>query len=66
MRRKSDFMGALDDMFSDDDKKRLTAIKATKEIATSIGPIRVRSELIPFLHGNNIITKNFSMTILPS
>jgi hypothetical protein len=60
MRRKSDFMGALDDMFSDDDKKRLTAIKATKEIATSIGPVRVRTELIPFLNCNSYLTKNFS------
>jgi hypothetical protein len=62
MRRKSDFMGALDDMFSDDDKKRLTAIKATKEIAISNGPTRVRTYFTPFLNCTNFITKNSSMT----
>jgi uncharacterized protein YdaU (DUF1376 family) len=52
MRRKSDFTNALDEMFCEDDKKRLNAIRLTKEIAASIGPTRVRNELVPFFNCN--------------
>lgn len=50
MRRKSDFVNTLTEMFCDDDKKRVTAIKSIRDIASAIGPLRVRSELIGFLN----------------
>lgn len=50
MRRKSDFNSALDEMFCEDDKKRINAIKMVREIAATIGPLRVRNELIPFMN----------------
>lgn len=43
MRRKSDFTNALTEMFCDDDKKRLVAIKSIKDIASAMGPMRVKS-----------------------
>lgn len=43
MRRKSDFTSALDQMFCEDDKKRIAAIKFIREIGITIGPIRVRN-----------------------
>lgn len=51
MRRKSDFATTLSDMFCDDEKKRITAIKMIKEIASVMGPARVRNEFVPFLNG---------------
>lgn len=43
MLRKSDFTSALDEMFCEDDKKRIGAIKLIREIAATIGPARVRN-----------------------
>ena len=43
MRRKSDFSTVLSDMFCDDDKKRIIAIKSLRDIAAAMGPARVRN-----------------------
>ena len=43
MRRKSDYTSALDQMFCEDDKKRIPAIKSIREIGVAIGPLRVRN-----------------------
>jgi hypothetical protein len=51
MRRKSDFVSVLTEMFCDDDKKRINAIKSLRDIASAMGPPRVKTEFIPFLNG---------------
>lgn len=43
MKRKSDYATAFDDMFGEDDKKKLAAIKLIREIAANVGPARVRN-----------------------
>ena len=48
-KKKSDLANILDDLRSEDSKKRLLAVQNIKEVATAIGPARVRSELIGFL-----------------
>lgn len=59
MRRKSDFTNALDQMFCEDDKKRINAIKMIKEIAATMGPVRVRNQLVPFFNGNHYLMVEF-------
>lgn len=39
----------MDDLRSEDPKRRLAAVLELKEVAAAIGPSRVRSELINFL-----------------
>lgn len=60
MKKKSEYANALDDMFSEDEKKRLTAVKMIKDIAATIGPVRVRNELIGFLSGISISISRIS------
>lgn len=42
MKRKSELLLALDDMFSEDDKKRINAIKSLDLVASNLGPQRTR------------------------
>ena len=39
----------IEEMKSDDSKKRLNSLKHLNSIALALGPERTRSELIPFL-----------------
>lgn len=48
-KKKSELATILDDLRSEDSKKRLAAVRDIKEVATAIGPARVRSDLIGFL-----------------
>ena len=43
MKRKVDYQSAFDDMFGEDDKKKLAAIKMIKEIAANVGTARTRN-----------------------
>jgi len=43
MKRKSEFVNALDEMFCEDHKRRLKAVKLIRDIASAIGPGRVRT-----------------------
>lgn len=49
MKKKNEYASALDDMFSEDERKRLAGVRCIREIAATIGPVRVRNELIAFL-----------------
>lgn len=42
MKRKSELAIALDDMFCEDDKRRLNAIKMLDLVASNLGPQRTR------------------------
>lgn len=42
MKRKSELAMALDEMFCDDDKRRINAIKMLDHIASTFGPQRTR------------------------
>lgn len=44
----------IDDLKSEDVRKRINAVKELDFIATQLGPERTRSELIPFLNGKYI------------
>lgn len=48
-KKKSDLATILDDLRSEDLKKRLSAVQDIKEVATALGPARVKTELIGFL-----------------
>jgi hypothetical protein len=48
-KKKVDVVAILDDLRHEDPKKRLAAVQDIKEVATALGPVRVRGELIPFL-----------------
>jgi len=58
-KKKSDLANILDDLRSEDTKKRLTAVQDIKEVAAAIGPARVKSELIGFLACNPPLTTEF-------
>lgn len=61
-KKKSDVASMLDDLRNEDPKKRMNAISSIKEVATALGPARVRSELIGFLAGTFMLTQSFLMT----
>ena len=61
-KKKSDVAATLDDLRSEDAKKRMGAIGNIKEVAAALGPARVRSELIGFLAGTFVPIQNSSMT----
>lgn len=42
MKRKSELAMALDEMFCDDDKRRISALKMLDQIANVFGPQRTR------------------------
>ena len=42
----------IDELKSEDSKRRANSIKSFTTIATAIGPERTRSDLIPFVNGN--------------
>lgn len=48
-KKKSDLAAVLDELRSEDPKKRLAAVSDLKEVGAALGPARVRGELIPFL-----------------
>ncbi len=48
-KKKTDLANILDELRSEDPKKRITAVQDIKEVAAALGPARVRSELIGFL-----------------
>jgi hypothetical protein len=48
-KKKSDLATILDDLRSEDLKKRLNAVQDIKEVAAALGPTRVKTELIGFL-----------------
>lgn len=43
----------IDELKSEDSKRRLNSIKNFSTIASAIGPERTRSELLPFVNGIN-------------
>jgi serine/threonine-protein phosphatase 2A regulatory subunit A len=42
----------LDELKSDDSKKRLNSVEHLLDIAKTLGPQRTKDELLPFLKGN--------------
>ena len=52
-KKKTDLANILDDLRSEDLKKRLNAVQDIKEVAAAMGPARVKSELIGFLACNS-------------
>lgn len=46
----------IDELKSEDPKRRVSSIRSFNTIATAIGPDRARSELLPFING--IFPKN--------
>jgi len=48
-KKKSDLSTILDDLRSEDIKKRLSAVQDIKEVAATMGPAKVKTELIVFL-----------------
>jgi|JI9StandDraft_1071089.scaffolds.fasta_scaffold371875_1 hypothetical protein len=48
----------LDELRSEEIKKRLNAVTQLKVIATALGAERTRNELIPFLNGTRQLTKS--------
>ncbi len=42
----------IDELKSEDIRKRISSVKCLSLIASSIGPDRARNELVPFLQGN--------------
>lgn len=51
----------LDELRSEEIKKRINAVSQLKVIATALGPERTRNELVPFLNGNLGPMQNSSM-----
>lgn len=49
----------LDELRSDEIKKRSNAVSQLKVIATALGPDRTRNELVPFLNGNRSAYSEF-------
>lgn len=41
----------IDELKSEDSKRRINSIKSFTTIASAIGPERTRSELLPFVNG---------------
>lgn len=58
-KKKAELTTILDDLRSEDPKKRLAAVMEIREIASAIGPQRVRSEFVGFLAGISKIIKEF-------
>lgn len=52
-KKKSDLASTLDELRSEDAKKRLAAVCELKEVAGALGATRVRGELIGFLAGRS-------------
>ena len=51
MARRSPVAVLIDELKSEDPKRRLNSIKYFSTIASAIGPERTRSELLPFVNG---------------
>lgn len=58
-KKKSDLANILDDLRSEDLKKRLNAVQDIKEVAAAMGAPRVKSELIGFLACNSSLKTEF-------
>lgn len=58
-KKKSDLANILDELRSEDAKKRLNAVQDIKEVAAAMGPARVKSELIAFLACKLTLTLEF-------
>lgn len=61
IKKKSDLTTILDDLRCEDPKKRLNAVIDIKEVATALGPNRVRTELIAFLACTYHLIQNLLM-----
>jgi serine/threonine-protein phosphatase 2A regulatory subunit A len=46
-------MSLLDELRSEEIKKRINSVSQLKTIAAALGPDRTRNELVPFLNGTN-------------
>ncbi len=44
----------IDELKSEDPKRRMNSVKNFVTIASAVGPERTRSELLPFVSGNHI------------
>ena len=48
-KKKTDAASTLDDLRSEDPRKRLQAVRSVQEVAATLGPAKVRSDLISFM-----------------
>ena len=64
-KKKSDAAAILDELRSEDPKKRTNAVSNIKDVAAALGPARVRSELIGFLACTSFFIQNSLMTKSP-
>ena len=48
-KKKTDAASTLDDLRSEDPRKRLQAVRSVQEVAAALGPAKVRSDLISFM-----------------
>ena len=60
-KKKSDAAKALDELRDEDPKKRLAAVQELRDIASALGPAKVRSDLIGFLACISTSTQNSLM-----